>query len=168
MQQGSSYRSKENQAWDGVYGRALGDERAAALFARLAEKDASLRTERSALFVQANLTVADAQRRLRRAERFGWALGVGLRLIVLAPFRGAAIVWRFSVAAFGAARSPASVARPKPGALPERFLEDRQLMKLVLQRAVDDRVLREEMVDLTQADISARIEAQQSLERKGA
>lgn len=128
--------------------------------------DAALRTERSALFVQANLTVADAQRRLRRAERFGWALGVGLRLIVLAPFRRVAIVWRLSVAAFGAVRSPASVARPKPGALPE--LEDRQLMKLVLQRAVDDPVLREEMVDLTQADISARIEAQQSLERKGA
>jgi len=128
--------------------------------------DAALRTERSALFVQANLTVADAQRRLRRAERFGWALAVGLRLIVLAPFRRVAIVWRLSVAAFRAVRSPASVARPKPGALPE--LEDRQLMKLVLQRAVDDPVLREEMVDLTQADISARIEAQQSLERKGA
>ena len=141
MQQGSSYRSKENQAWDGVYGRVLSDERAAALFVQLAEKDAALRTERSALFVQANLTVADAQRRLRRAERF---------------------------AAFGAARSPASVARPKPGPLPERFLEDRQLMKLVLQRAVDDPVLREEMVDLTQADISARIEAQQSQERKAA
>ena len=75
MQQGSSYRSKENQAWDGVYGRVLTDERAATLFVQLAEKDAAFRTERSALFVRTNLTVADAQRRLRRAERFGWALG---------------------------------------------------------------------------------------------
>ena len=81
---------------------------------------------------------------------------MGLRLTVLAPFHGAAIAWRFSVAAFGAARSPASVARPKPGALPERFLEDRQL---VLQRAVDDSVLRKEMVNLTQAHLIARIEA---------
>ena len=75
MQQGSSYRSKENQAWDGVYGRVLTDERAATLFVQLAEKDAAFRTERSALFVRTNLTVVDAQRRLRRAERFGWALG---------------------------------------------------------------------------------------------
>jgi hypothetical protein len=52
--------------------------------------------------------------------------------------------------------------------LPERFLEDRQLMKRVLQRAVDDPVLREEMVNLTEAHLIARIEAQQSLERKAA
>ena len=168
MQQGSKYRSKENQAWDGVYGRVRRDERAAALFVQLAEKDAALRTERSALFVQANLTVSDAQRRLRRAERFGRALGISMRLIVLAPFRGVAMAWRFGVAAFGAARSPQRVTEPAPSPLPERFLEDRQLMKLVLQRAVDDPVLREEMVNLTQADIIARIEAQQSQERKAA
>ena len=38
MQQGSSYRSQENQAWDGIYGRVLSDERVAARFVQLAEK----------------------------------------------------------------------------------------------------------------------------------
>lgn len=168
MQQGSKYRSKENQAWDGVYGRVRHDERAAALFVQLAEKDAALRTERSALFVQANLTVSDAQRRLHRAERFGRTLGIGMRFAVLAPFRVVVMVWRFGVTAFGAARSPDRVAELAPSPLPERFLEDHQLMKLVLHRAVDDPVLREEMVNLTQADLIARLEAQQSQERKAA
>lgn len=168
MQQGSKYRSMENQAWDGVYGRVQHDERAAALFVQLAEKDAALRTERAALFVQANLTVSDAQRRLRRAERFGRTFGIGLRFAVLGPFRVVVMAWRFGVTAFGAARSPGSVAEPAPAPLPERFLEDHQLMKLVLQRAVNDPVLREEMVNLTQADIIARIEAQLPQDRRAA
>jgi hypothetical protein len=168
MQQGSKYRSMENQAWDSVYGRVRRDERAAALFVQLAEQDAALRTDRSALFVQANLTVSDAQRRRRRAEQFGSALGIAARWIVMGPILAVSNATRFAVAAFGAARSPESVAEPVPGPLPEWFLEDRQLMKIVLHRAFEDPVLREEMLGLSQAVIVARIEAQREAQQKAA
>lgn len=152
MQQGSKFRSKENQTWDGLYGRIRRDEQAAALFVQLAEKDAALRTERAALFVQASLTVQDAQHRLHRAERFGRTLGAGLRWFAFAPLRAVSSVWRFGFAMFRSAFSPEGVADPLPG----RFLEDRQLLFLVFQRAMLDPVMREEMLKRVDPIILAR------------
>ena len=168
MQQGSKYRSKENQAWDGVYGLVRRDERAAALFVQLAEKDAALRSERAALFVQANLTVSDAQRRQRAAERFGRALSITARWIVMGPFLAVTYAARFTAAAFGAARSPERVAEPVPGPLPERFLEGRQLMKMVLHRAYPRSGAAKGMLGLAQADIIAKVAQQQEEQRKAA
>lgn len=162
MQHGTKSRSSENEVWDGLYGRMRNDEGAAALFVQLAEKDAGLRTDRSALFVQASLTVADAQRRLERAERVGRVVGLAFRW----PFLASGRALRFAAAALRGARKPESV--PSPGPLPQDLIDDPQLMGLLLEKARSNPVLRERMIGLVQADIIARIEASQSQERRAA